>query len=392
MLGKTNTLYVPTGEGGGFNFITETIITETTESIWKMEYANNKLFAFLNDGKVMCGDSADNLSIIQHNGNNLMATHMVYQNGKYYFANAEMPETNNSTSAAQIYETTDLAVFATISIKTNAVTSGMFLDGKGRLVVLVGGYDSSSLLIVDTLDSYEEGAAVFIPLSENTLKYSGLINGRETILAKNRIFYSGSTGWNMIGLDGAVSEANRLNASSKIRFTNDYFYFSRVTTRGLNGPNQKVSYEDLYYSFDGVSVSEIGRSVTQTHIFFEVDGKMGGSIYTDCREEVYGQKKVAVFNGPKNLLAEMENGIDLDITNNIFCAVIADGFTYFGCEGGIIIKAYVDYSGSTASPEVNLLKTLSAKEALRQAKLYTDEQVAALTERVTALEALNQTV
>lgn len=55
-----------------------------------------------------------------------------------------------------------------------------------------------------------------------------------------------------------------------------------------------------------------------------------------------------------------------------------DGNTYLGFTGGIIVKLYIDQDGTTQLPDVQLIKTLSAKQALAQAKQYTDEKVAEL--------------
>lgn len=44
----------------------------------------------------------------------------------------------------------------------------------------------------------------------------------------------------------------------------------------------------------------------------------------------------------------------------------------------MILKTHIDYSGNSALPGIKVLKTLSAKQALGEAKKYTDERFATL--------------
>lgn len=56
----------------------------------------------------------------------------------------------------------------------------------------------------------------------------------------------------------------------------------------------------------------------------------------------------------------------------------AGEYTYLGGPDGIIVKCFLDMDGSYQRPEIALVKTLAAKEALAEANKYTDEKLAEL--------------
>ena len=68
---------------------------------------------------------------------------------------------------------------------------------------------------------------------------------------------------------------------------------------------------------------------------------------------------------------------EVDISDNfeVTSWIEDDGKTYIGTNNGIIYEYQLDYSGTLQRPDVTIIKTLSAKQALKQALQYTDESV-----------------
>ena len=92
------------------------------------------------------------------------------------------------------------------------------------------------------------------------------------------------------------------------------------------------------------------------------DGKLLiANTFNDIKEEKY---------------TEIEIGSLSDYSVNCWTEAISD--TYLGGPSGIITKIFLDMDGTYQIPEITLVKTLSAKEALSKAKEYTDEQLAEL--------------
>ena len=96
--------------------------------------------------------------------------------------------------------------------------------------------------------------------------------------------------------------------------------------------------------------------------------------------------KFTVAESPSKIISAMDNAVEVNIIGNILTGMENAGHTYIGCTGGVILKTYADYSGNGNAPDVALLKTLSAKQALAESKKYTDERFAALEARVALLE------
>ena len=83
-----------------------------------------------------------------------------------------------------------------------------------------------------------------------------------------------------------------------------------------------------------------------------------------------------------NLIGSSSNEtFELDISDLAHISSMAEdeiGNTYIGFSGGGIIKLYLDQDGTAQLPDIQLVKTLAARQALVQAKQYTDEKVAEL--------------
>ena len=55
-----------------------------------------------------------------------------------------------------------------------------------------------------------------------------------------------------------------------------------------------------------------------------------------------------------------------------------DGKTYLGTKNGIIYEYQLDYEGTMQRPDITIIKTLAAKQALAQSLEYTDRCIADL--------------
>ena len=117
---------------------------------------------------------------------------------------------------------------------------------------------------------------------------------------------------------------------------------------------------------------------------FEYDGNI--ALIYSCTENESTVKKMIIASTPKGLVDATNNAIPVAIDYVIHSDLYKEDYAYLGCTGGIIIKAKLEYSDSSLTPEVVVIKTLAAKEALAQSKRYTDEQVTVLEARVAALE------
>lgn len=238
------------------------------------------------------------------------------------------------------------------------------------------------ILIVDSLEGYDEDSASFVDCGKKLcINYK---TATTTKMIKDRIFtiiYGGAsnnTNGYIYTLDGTGVSTSKLYTW----FALDYFFYKNAagTSTGRDG---------LYYSFNGIDYTMLNFSSVDTfkiYNVFEYDGAIA-MIYT-CIENSKTVQKLAIAMTPKELETAINSAIyvSIDYTMQNDSDLYKDDYAYLGCSGGIIIKANLDYTDTTR-PDITLLKTLSAKQALVESKRYTDEKFAALEARVAALEA-----
>lgn len=384
MLGKTNLLFVAEDEQLDLSFNPQYILTSSSSDILKIEYINNLFFAYTGDDKVLYGSDINNLQTLKKDGSPFPATYIIYKNNAYYMIVKEQ-----STEKVVVYKTTNLSTFEEITIRNassetiGAVTltaGALLLTSDNRIAMLytikTSNYTHTRLVIVDTLEGFSHGADNFIEL--NTYIETGC---DKTYMLKDRIvnMYSVDNTY-IITLDGTVKSALPFTTYAAGYF----FYTASYRDIGTMSSNSKLA---VYYSLNGVDyqavhldISTYSNNVLTETKFFEYDGNI----------VMYYPDKIAITSTPKGLVEATKNAIPVEMDYKIKTVVslYKDDYVYLGGTGGIIIKAKLDYTDTTR-PDITLLKILSAKQALAEAKRYTDEKIAALEARVKTLEEKN---
>ncbi|MBO5208080.1 MAG: hypothetical protein J6B68_01910 [Lachnospiraceae bacterium] len=376
MLGRTNAVYAESTETASLSFESESILTPSSSDIWKIEYINNVYFVFLDNFSVLFGTDISSLKILQKEGSNLLATHVVYKDETYAFISTSVTLSSSGTQYFNVYISTDLIDFDVITISNNILKGtdlfGIFLSSTKKIIVMT----QRCLGIFDSFNEMKEGTASIVEftyISINSTKDSKN-QKRKTRILNDRIFtgYDGDSSPYVITLDG-----NKETIVDQPAIIHGKFYFCNSTY-----PSTTI----IYYSLNGVDYLKIA----EVDIFFKSielveyeDGAIGILAKTN---DTYGFALVEANSEISNALSNLVDGKGIIGTINCFCNV--GMYTYLGCTGGVIMKTWVDYSGKGNTPNVTVLKTLSAKQALNESKSYTNEQIAALEERVAALEAL----
>ena len=379
MLGKTNLLFVAEDEPTDLSFTPQYILTPASGSIIKLEMINNLIFAFTSDEKVYYGSDINNLQLMKKSDAFMPAKHIIYADGVYYMTNIE-----STKGKAIIYKTSDFSTYEELTLKTGNSSytypvHGLFLKSTGEIVVLIEEKISDNstekyLLIVETLTGYDEQNADFISIGKGQYIYQK--NACYTTMKKDRIFtefYKGTssgTYGKIITLDGTVSTCDKYT-----HFASDYFF------RFADNMSRKT----LYYSLNGIDYIYLNFTNAVENFdaieLFEYDGNIA-LIYNGN-----GGTKIALAATPSGLIEAISTAIPVkyDYTPHQNSNLYNDEYVYLGCTGGIIIKAKIDYSDITR-PDISLLKTLSARQALTAANEYTERLFAELETRVEALE------
>lgn len=389
MLGKTNTIFVSKNDASDVQLIQERYLTPSAGSIKKIEYLNNMFFVYTSDKEVMYGTDIGSLAFIKKDGKNLEATHFIYHDGKYYFCNAY----EASKLKSHIYATRDFTEYEEIVVEEddnedyNLYIPGLFKDSHGRIIIVgyKGIYNSSgdystneqsSLHILKNYGAQQDEEIIRDDIhSFVCMGYRGA-PCTDSILIKDRIFSSSGK----IVCDLAGSTKNTKYEFSS--YVNDYFY------RGIYD-NYSFAIAGIYKSFDGINWVLCNSVDTKNARSWSVANNKA-----DCGKEViplagntcliYSRDDKVYINiaDKTNLIGSSSNKIfELDISDlTKITAVTEDGEgnTYIGFISGCIVKLYLDQDGTTQLPDIQVIKTLAAKQALAQAKQYTDEKVAEL--------------
>ena len=382
MLGRTNAMFVSMEEAAPIQLIQEMILTVSTADIWKIEYVNGKYFAFLDDEKVLYGEDVGNLAILKNGDGPLLASHVIYADGKYYFGRAAEGDTNSKYAAVQASR--DLSSFQEINIREGHGIAGLYQSTAGKIVLLIyysssssGNFKRLAMLVADTLEGYQEEGQNFISIGVSSYFSPDQGYFKRSRLIKDRVVMTERTGTSttsdtvLISLDG-----NRVVAGSKYTaFAYGYFY-SNVSMSNSAGR--------LYYSVNGVDYSILKNTEDRGGAkILEFSDGITGIFFTKD-----GRRVFAAAENPAKLAAAMDSeAVEVSVMGSILTGTENGGYTYIGCTGGVILKTHIDYSGSSNIPEVSTLKTLSAKQALKQAQKYADEKYALLEARIAALEA-----
>lgn len=382
MLGRTNLLYVPANEATDFSFATDYILTQSSGNIIKIENCNGLFFVFTSDENVLYGSNINSLKTLKNGSGIFAAKHIIFADGVYYMTKIE-----KTVGKAVIYKSADLTSFEEITLKTGKSNykypvHGLYLNSAGEIVALIEEDDGNEvcyehILIIDSLTDYEEGSGISYKTSRYT-KGIYYTKATSTTLKNDRIFttvYVGSTSSTtkdyMITLDGNMQELNKKYSF----YANGYFYYSASNK--------------LYYSLNGIDYvaldfSNVAADFSAKNVF-EYDGYT--ALFYSCTENGKTVSNLTVSLTPKGLIEATASAIPASLDYEMIedSNVYNDEYVYIGCTGGVIVKAKIDELGATR-PDISLLKTLSAKQALAEANEYTERLFAALEERVATLE------
>ncbi len=372
MLGKTNILFVSKNDASEAQIVQEKILTASSGKIVKIEFLNDLVFAYTDAG-VLYGTDVKTMDYIRKDGENLTATHFIYHGGKYYCCNANQ----SMQEKGIIYATEDFSAYEEIVIEENIlldtrneakfIVSGIFKDSRGRIVVMVRRMQENAVTIQLVLHIFD----TFEGLSEAEIVTCDKPNISEdqsltcyNVLLKDRIFTSYGYVCSLAGKSYVGPET--------LLYAHDYFF--RLNTDTTNKDNPLAS---VYRSFDGINwAKELNVDIEaypQCYIF-PVSGKICLT-YLDTQKRCFAN----LAGGVGKVGNSANETFELDIPERIYTAAEDyEGNAYLGCSGGIINKISLDTDGTTKLPEVQLIKTLAAKQALVQAKQYTDEKVAEL--------------
>lgn len=377
MLGKTNIIYVAKDQNSEMQFVAETVITRTSLDIINIKYLNGIFFAFTKEDSILYGENINDLNFLKDGEDFFRAIDVEYFGGKYVFIDGEKTKEQGKM---QYYVSTDLSAFEKHQIQLHESSSSesymcyvyaVAIDSKGRLVFLTklaeerygakfGFYicictdptDDSSFEIL-----YKNGDSILGVLPLNRSKRIFFINDRflcfsmETGTSARKIL-------SCIMLDTAVETIGT-----------EYYPVDTVSNMAFVSADSNT-----YYSLNFKNYIKV-RSVPTSNCFL-IGGRIG--LYNDGTLEL--ASKVTDFSAGKSTVLEIA-GIDY----NVLCYAATDEYTYLGCEGGIIIQCLLDVEGTYQTPEITLVRTLAAKQALAQAQKYTDEKVAELKSYVDSL-------
>lgn len=384
MLGKTNLLFVAEDEPTDLSFNPQYILTSSSGNILKIEYINNLFFVFANDNKVLYGSDINNLQTLKKDGSPFPATYIIYKNNAYYMITKE-----ESNEKVVVYKTTNLTSFEEILIRSvsSEVNSDLTVYNAGALLLTSDNKIAMlyskvrenvpriRFILTDSFDGFNHESNNFIEFNE----YMGY-DFYKTYMLKDRIFsYYSSNSLYLITLDGTLK-----NVTQFTNYAAGYFFYVSTYATSSMSYDTKLA---VYYSLNGVDYQAVKLDVSAYNInvkdvsFFEYDGNIA-MLYPEN-----GTQKIAISPTPKGLVDAVKTAIPVSVDYSIQTKIslYKDDYVYLGSTGGIIIKAKLDYTDTTR-PDITVLKTLSAKQALVESKRYTDEKIAALEARVKALE------
>lgn len=159
-------------------------------------------------------------------------------------------------------------------------------------------------------------------------------------------------------------------------YVNGYFFY--IFGGYINGASGSYT-EKIYCSRDGVNYKKImdekkgtlyaGDRKIQDNTILPINGKLA-VIFSKSNERYLNIADTMTAVG-----ADKNEEVDIFDNFEVTSWIEDDGKTYIGTNNGIIYEYQLDYSGTLQRPDVTIIKTLSAKQALKQALQYTDESV-----------------
>lgn len=368
MVGKTNLTFISKGEGTSAQLIQKSYVTDATETIYKMEIINDRIFAFVNPNNVMTGNNMGELCFVEKDNQYLQATHIIYKNGKYYIVCADQE--------CLIYVTCDFVTYEQIEVGEIIEVEksvGIFLDSRGRVVLCTKNQTTSSdnknsdtilIRICNMVEDVKDAEAVYTKLN-----YGDLTS--KAYMCDNKIFMS----YRVVDLGALVLRTRILSLNGTYvqsdyqlepyNYAGGYFF----VIKNVNGNNYNV-----YYLRDGINAT----------LLREMD-----YYKTGCIVPINGRYCLLGLDGYANIADDIlsigaSENIKMKIVDTIRISSVLeyDGKTYIGTGNGIIYEMELDYEGTMQRPDVTIIKTMAAKQALAESLKYTDTCIATLKKYV----------
>lgn len=387
-MGKTNIIYVEKDQSTGMQFIKEYISTKTTEDIVGMRYLNGMLFA-LTDKHVLYGKDADSLEYVMFDGALLEVNDVQFYEGRYLFFNNSKWFQNDQPA-----ETLELIYY------TGADPASL---------------EPSSLIVALTKNAEQDGALKKVEVSsDGKLIFLIWCSWKDVSLTARAYILKTMSGWDAESQDQVmVKDSKGSYGVGNIFFMRDRFCIERSATNAQNSSQVltldglikdassvpvtvigDVAYyivsEKVYYSINFVDTVLIREPKTtaiagdpqRTGMIIPIGGRIG--LYSDKAKILWLADSLSDIKDDVMEQIELAGLSDY----RIYSYVEADGYTYLGCSSGIITKCSLDVEGDYQLPEVILVKALAARQALTQAKAYTDQKFAELKDYVDNLSSI----
>ncbi len=381
MIGKTNLTFISKGDASSVQLLQKSYVIGMAGEIYKMEEINGRLFVFGNG--VMMGDNIDNLDFLKKDGVKLQATHIIYADERYYIVNhcRDWNEKIYLTCDFQTYEEIDPVDAAGISReimdgtvkKTAMITSmNLFLDSKGRIIFiyLYDWYSANNTPPVNYTGAEHAGMSICKSLKEvserEMIELSGDAKssyGKSAFLADDKIYCDRR----QIDLNGGADTSYEI--LYKRMYANGYFF--RMITAG--------SENIIYRSRDGKNLirgthETPGKDFEVFDSIVPINGKLGVICYNQSEFKTY----LNIANDVMSVGDVGNEMVQIFDSFNIVSIVEYNEKTYIGTDNGTIYELQLDYDGILQRPDVAIIKTLAAKQALAQAMQYTDDCIAKL--------------
>lgn len=366
MVGKTNLTFISKGEGSNVQLIQKSYATDATNEIYKMEYINEKFFVYVDPNTVMTGSNMKDMEFVKKDGQYLRATHVIQKNGKYFILCAN--------EVCQIYATGDFITYELLDLgETIAEESGLgiFLDDKERVVLVT--YNSDEHMLIRVCEATEA-------LKNEECVDAGKIKdvSSKVYMRDNKIFRQQQDV--VFGRYEDVLYITSLNGNRKhsnhqlgfYDYAGGYFFYYEVVSSSIDG-------KYLYRSRDGIDFTRYASSMGVYH--------ENVSVIPICSQfgYIYMEKNLYYLNITDDILKVGNSENDtMPIFDRIdICSVLeCDGRTYLGTDNGNIYELQLDYEGIIQRPDVSIIKTMSAREALSKSIQYTDYYIKDLRQYV----------
>lgn len=360
MVGKTNLTFISKGDASSVQLIQKSYITDSNGIIWKMEIINGKIFAF-SDKNVMMGTSMENLEFLKKGQEYLRADHIIYKNGRYYLVEADVE--------CEIYTTEDFVEYGKVELGeefTGRKNVGIFLDSSDRVIFVCCSSENWWIYRCDAAEDL--GNADVVAVDINDYNY----NKDHTYMRNNKILWNRNNNLYQVSLSG----------SKKLKIRDNFYIYSYAAGyffywRTVNGTSK------MYRSRDVIGEETLCPNVRSSIIdnspcVIPVNGKIC-ILYSSTAGEG------SLLNVSDDILSVGSSTNELLRCSDYIsvCSVLEyDGKTYVGTGNGIIYELALDYEGIIQRPDVAIIKTLAAKQALEQSLQYTDDCIAKLKEYI----------